>query len=280
MSDFSIQAFEEASQQNGVRFWYAHVVMEVLGYESWQSFQGVVHKAMGACTKVGVDPTEEFKSATFHDLSGREHKTYKLTRYAVFMLTQSADSKKPQVMMARAALAAIADALIADRVHDQDLLRVEARQDLTEAERQLCGVAQQAGVGNKEFGLFKDAGFRGMYNMSLRELRARKGVDQKQTPYDYMGLEETAGNLFRVTQTTARLKRDGVKGLRPAMGTAETVGREVRRMMIQNSGVAPENLPAEEDVRDVKKRLKDVQKKMVRHDGPQKALPKPRRVKE
>jgi len=119
---------------------------------------------------------------------------------------------------------------------------------------------------NNQFGIFKDAGFRGMYNMSLSDLRYRKGVPANKTLYDFMGLEEMAGNLFRVTQTAARIKNQGVMGLPALTDTAHRVGREVRGIMVKNSGIAPESLPIADEISGVKRRLKSAERAMKKMD--------------
>jgi len=271
MGDFSIQAFEDAGQENGTRFWYAHVFMGVLGYETWTSFQSVITKAMGSCAKLGLDPTDAFIQATYTDETGKECKTYKLTRFACLLVTVHGDSKKPEVAQAKAALAAIADRLIGEKIHDQDLGRIETREDLKLAEKLMSGVAQSAGLQAQDFGLFKDAGFRGMYNMGLRQLVSYKGLDASKTLYDFMGLEELAGNLFRATQTAARIKSQGTRGRDPLLHTAKTVGAEVRQMMVRNSGVNPEALPISDDIGLVRRRMKSADREMKKLDGPKKA---------
>lgn len=273
MGQFNLQAFEDAGHANGTTFWYAHEFMRVLGYETWTSFQSVITKAMGSCAKLGLDPTDAFQADTYTDESGKACKTYKLTRFACLLVTVHGDSKKPEVAQAKAALAAIADRLISERIQESDLGRIEAREDLKLAERLMSGTAQNAGLQSSDFGLFKDAGFRGMYNMGLRQLIEHKGLDQSCTLYDFMGLEELAGNLFRATQTAARIKSEGTRGRDPLIRTAKAVGSEVRQMMIRNSGLAPEALPLSEDIGKVKKRLKTVNKAMKKLDGPKK-LPK------
>jgi len=90
-----------------------------------------------------------------------------------------------------------------------------------------------------------------------------------------MGLEELAGNLFRVTQTTARIKSQGVNGERSLLNTASEVGAEVRGMMTKNAGIAPETLRLEEDVNNVRKRLKSANRAMNKLDGPKRARKKP-----
>lgn len=267
-TNFSLQAFEDSAHDGGdSRFWYAHQLMGWLGYDSWQSFQGVITKAMGSCTRLGLDPTEAFTREEVIE-GGKTVKTYRLTRFACLLVSMTADSKKPEVAEAKAALAAIADTLIQQRVESADLARLETREDLKIAEKAMTGAARDGGLQTTEFGIFKDAGFRGMYNMSLRDLQAHKGMPQGKTLYDFMGLEELAGNLFRVTQTAARIKSKNVSGLNSLQRTAQDVGSEVRRMMIQNSGTAPEHLAIEEDVQGVQKRLKKVDREMKKLDKP------------
>lgn len=269
MGEFSIQRFEDSGRENGSRFWFAHEFMKALGYDSWPTFQQVITKAMGSCAKLGIDPTESFVPATFFE-DGKELKTYKLSRFACFLVSMHGDSKKEEVAKAKALLAAIADRLIEERIQEQDLGRIETRDDLKLAERVLSGAAQAAGLESHQFGIFKNDGFRGMYNMSLNDLMLRKGVDPRKTLYDFMGLEEMAGNLFRVTQTAARIKNQGVMGLPALSDTARRVGKEVRSIMIKNGGIPPEALPIADDISRVKHRLKSTAKAMKKMDGKKK----------
>lgn len=267
--EFNVQRFEESAHQNGVRYWYAHEFMASLGYETWPSFTQVINKAMASCGRLNIDVTDVFIPETLID-EGRTFKTFRLTRFACFLITMHADSRKPQVSKAKAVLAAIADQLIQRQIGENDLGRLETREDLKLAERVMSAAAQDAGLENTQFGIFKDAGFRGMYNMGLRDLMRHKGVDPDKVMYDFMGLEELAGNLFRVTQTAARIKNQNVAGLQSLTRTARDVGSEVRDMMIRNSGIAPEALPTEENVSDIKKRLKSAHREMKKLDTPKK----------
>lgn len=110
----------------------------------------------------------------------------------------------------------IADRLIAAQLSQNDLGRIETRDDLKAAELALSSAAKAAGVQNHEHAFFKDAGIRGMYNRSLQDLKQMRGLGEKDTPCDFMGLTELAGNLFRVTQTAERLKQTPNIGLRNA----------------------------------------------------------------
>lgn len=272
---FDLQRFEDCSRQNGVRYWYAHEFMHTLGYETWASFQKVINKAMASCATLNVQIPEAFIQDTFFE-NGREVSTFRLTRFACFLVTMHADSKKPQVTQAKTVLAAVADALVEQQIQSDALERIEVRDELKGGESIMSAVAHQAGLQTTEFAIFKDAGFRGMYDMPLSQLVQRKGgiLEKGRTLYDFMGKTELAANLFRVTQTAERIKSTGAAGLRQLSGAAREVGQEVRSIMIKSSGVTPESLPLEEDLQKVKKRLKSAAKEMGKLDTPKKTKPK------
>jgi DNA-damage-inducible protein D len=58
-----------------------------------------------------------------------------------------------------------------------------------------------------------------------------------------MGAEELAANLFRVTQTDAKLRRDAVDNKEQANATHVAVGREMRQAILNLGGTMPEQLP-------------------------------------
>ena len=266
---FDIQRFENSAKQNGIRYWWAHEFMLDLGYENSSTFNNVINKAIASCARLGLDVSDAFIASSYVE-NGKTVKSYRLTRFACLLVTMHADGKKPPVAQAKAALAGIASQLIEAQINQQGIGRIEVREDLKAAEGLLNHAASSAGVENNQFGIFKDAGFRGMYNMSLRDLKHHKGIDEKATAYDFMGLTELAGNLFRVTQTAEKLKQQPNVGLNIAAQTAKSVGKEIRGMMIKNSGVSPEALPFEENINQVKKQLKNTAKEMNKLDAPKK----------
>lgn len=272
--EFNLESFEGSARQNGIRYWIAHEFMASLGYETWSSFQNVINKAMASCASLNVQIPEVFIQDSFIE-GGKEVSTYRMTRFACFLVTMHADSKKPQVAQAKTVLAAIADALVEQQIQNGTLERIDARDELKGGEAIMGAVAHQAGLKSQEFGIFKDAGFRGMYNLSLQQLIKRKGaeVEKGRTLYDFMGKTELAANFFRVTQTAERINNTGATGLTQLSSTAHDVGKEVRGIMLKSSGIAPENLPIEEDISKAKGRLKSAAKEMRKIDAPSKKPP-------
>jgi DNA-damage-inducible protein D len=268
MSNFNIQEFESIAKENGVRYWAAEDFMTRLGYENWNSFKGVINKAISLCARIGVDAMEAITPFSAVDSNGKQFNSYKLTRFGCLLVTMQADAKKPEVAQAQVAMAAVADALVEKYINTHTLERLERREELKIAEHMLSGKAKAVGVESQEFGIFKSAGFRGMYNMSLDELKTYKGAStHKGTLYDLMGITELAANTFRVTQTAERLKHTNAMGLKQATTVAHQVGTEVRNVMIRSSGTKPEDLPIEEDMNSVKKGIKSTQREMKKLDA-------------
>ena len=264
---FSIQKFEDSAKDNGIRYWIAHDYMADLGYESWASFKVVIQKAMGSCLQLGIDSDEAF--IPFEAPDGT--KSYKLTRFACYLIAMQANPSKPEVAAAQVVLAKIAEVLVEEKIAESGIARIEGRGKLTSAEKHLSGVAKSAGlVDGHEYAIFKDFGIRGMYNMPLKRLQQYKGAPEGKTLYDFMGLTELAANTFRVTQTAERMKSHGSKGLEQAKKTAHDVGSEVRDVMLRSSGIAPEDLEIEGHIDQVKKQIKTANRKMQKLDAPQK----------
>jgi DNA-damage-inducible protein D len=191
---------------------------------------------------------------------------YKLSRFACYLAAMNGDPKKPQVAQAQSYFVAWAEACRLFLEESDGVERVAIRGEISEHERTLSGTAKRAGV--TDYALFQNSGYRGLYNMNLREIRRHKGVPDGRSPLDFMGKTELAANLFRVTQTEEKIRGEGIRGQPALERTAENVGRTVRRTMIEISGKRPENLPPAEDIKQVHKKLKSSHREIKKLDKP------------
>jgi DNA-damage-inducible protein D len=93
-----------------------------------------------------------------------------------------------------------------------------------------------------------------------------KGIPGNRTPLDFMGKTELAANLFRITQTEEKIKSENIRGQTKLENTAEFVGKEIRKTMIKLSGQTPESIPPVDDIKIVKKEIKQTHKKLRKLD--------------
>ena len=83
---------------------------------------------------------------------------------------------------------------------------------------------------------------------------------------DYMGSTELIANLFRISQTEEKLRKDKIVGAETATSVHYNVGKEVRTAIEKIGGTMPEDLPTpEKSIQQIEKeqmqRLKNKAKK-------------------
>lgn len=263
--DENKETFESFGQSNGGRFWFARDLMVMLGYESFSAFKGAINRAIATSATLGI-PIENNFIPTQRDVGGELHDDYKMSRFGCYLTAMNGDVKKPQVAMAQAYFVSVADAVRRYIQSAESVERVLIREELSDREKSLSGVANSAGVTN--YAWFQNAGYRGLYNMDYSLLKRIKGVPEGRSLLDFMGKEELAANLFRITQTEARIRNEAIRGQPSLERTAEQVGRKVRQTMKEISGISPESLALSEDIRVVRKGLKKTHTEFKKLDKP------------
>jgi len=260
-----VSPFEKVGEENG-GFWYARQLMEMLGYETYSSFQKAVGRAMSTCSTLELSIPDNFASEK-RIIDNESLDDYRLTRFACYLIAMNGDPKKPRVAAAQLHFAGMAETLRLLYSSPDSVDRVQIRDELSQREKTLSGVAKASGVAIERYGLFQNAGYMGLYNMSYNRLKEYKGISGTGSLLDYMGKEELAANLFRVTQTEAKIKNDGIHGQNQLENAARHVGAEVRAAMLRTSGTHPENLPIAEDIKKVRGKLKKANKELRKIDG-------------
>ena len=261
--DNNNKSFEEIKHidKNGVEFWYARELMPILQYSNWQNFEKIIDKAKISCKNSDISIFEHFTDV--NKLSKRannaevEIKDYKLTRYACYLIAQNGDSRKKVI--------ALAQTYFAVQTRKQEITEKEYSM-LTEDEKRfyqrnltrkgnysLNQTAKKAGV--KNFDKFHNAGYKGLYNgETADDIAKRKGLRYREDILDNMGSDELIANLFRISQTEQKLKKDKIQSEKEANSTHYKVGKKVRKAIADIGGTMPEDLPTP------KKSLKQLEK--------------------
>lgn len=246
----SIKHFDD----QGAEFWLARELYKVLGYTRWEGFQKPLSRAKESCRKSN-NPVENH----FHHLTkmvslgyGTERKIedVALSRYACYLIVQNSDPSKPVIAAGQTYFAIqtrrqeLSDQEKFEHLSD-DEKRIYLRHELKEHNKRLSSAAHDAGVVEpKDYAIFQNYGYRGLYGgLSAKEIHARKKLKKSHDILDFMGHEELAANLFRATQTEAKLRRDHIQGKPQANQTHYDVGRAVRQTIKNLGGTMPEDLP-------------------------------------
>lgn len=249
--------FEDYGHENGMKYWWASEFSEMLGYASFESFMKPINKAIQSCMAANIQYYDDFVRDR-RIVNDSLIDDFKLSRFACYMVAMNADAKKPQVAKAQVYFADQVEKINVILEGSNDLERLQTREEIKLGNISLNSAAQQSGVSKDRFGLFHDAGYRGLYNNGIKMVKKNKGIPESADHFDYMGRTELAANLFRITLTEDRLRKNQVYGEQAAMDVHKSVGKQVRKMVIDNTGVAPENLRTERRLGDVKKELKKV----------------------
>lgn len=260
----AILTFEDFKNQNGITFWWASEVMIMLGYSEIKAFRKVLDRATKAFVSLNI-PHYENIIAVKREVDGKEIQDFKLTRFACYMAAMNGDTKKPEVALAQAYFAEQTRKFELYVQGNQEIDRLLTREELTDGNKSLASVAKAAQV--TDYARFQNAGYLGMYNMESWKLAKKRGVEKTKL-FDSMGRAELAANLFRVTMTEEQIKNRNIKGQAQLEQTHYNVGKEVRDMVERNTGIAPERLPQEKTLPEVKKELKSGYRKMKKLDKP------------
>ena len=243
---------------DGTEFWTGRELATVLGYARYRAFELVVDRARHACENSGYEPADHF---VVSEAQGKPD--MHLSRYACYLIIQNSDPKKSVVALGQTyfAVQARRQELAERQLVLEDQRRLMLRQEVAAHNRKLAAAAKKAGVTDGEdFRTFQNEGYKGLYGgLSAGMIRRHRTLEETANILDYMGSTELAANLFRATQTEEKLRREEVHSKELAMRLHHRVGSRVRQAMSEISGIMPEQLPAVENINEVRKRLKRMQ---------------------
>ena len=186
-------SFEDFRNDNGITYWWASDLMQMLGYKDMKAFQRVVDRATKAFVSLNI-PYYENIIPEMHDIAGQLTQDFKLTRFACYITVMNGDPKREEVAQAQAYFAQQTRKFELYIQDHNEIDRLLIREELTEGTKSLMSTAKQAGVMNYPY--FQDAGYRGLYNMPSWQLKKKRNLDEKSNGLSYLTDKMNGQDLF------------------------------------------------------------------------------------
>ncbi len=257
--------------ENNNEFWQAREFSKALEYEDFRNFLSVIEKVKEACKNSKQKVSDHVVGFTemvgIGSGASREMPSFKLSRYACYLIVQNADPSKEVVALGQTYFAMqtrlqeISQMDEYNRLSSEEEKRLFLRNELKTHNIQLASAAKQAGVINPiDYAIFQNHGYMGLYGgLGAKDIHEKRQLKKSQNILDHMGSTELAANLFRATQAEEKLKRDEIQDKKNANKTHRDVGKKVRQTIEEIGGTMPENLPTENSIKTiVKKKNKEL----------------------
>ena len=241
-----------------VECWSARSLQELLGYTKWQNFENVLEKAKIACGHAGEDIGNHFSDVcrVIEVGKGAENQVddTMLTRYACYLVAQNGDSRKPEVAFAQTyfAVQTRRAEVIEKRLAEHE--RVQARAKLTQTEKQLSEILFERGIDDQGFGIIRSKGDKALFLFTTQQLKLKMNIPKNRPLADFLPTVSIKAKDLAAEMTSVNVQNKDLRGQDP-IETEHVDNNKAVRNMLLGRGIKPEELPVDEDIKKVQRKL-------------------------
>lgn len=263
-------SFEDFSHktEEGIEFWFARDLQQLLGYSEWRNFYNVIIKAKTSCEVSDNSVSDHFvdvnKMVTLGSGSQREIEDIMLTRYACYLIAQNGDPQKEPIAFAQSYFAIQTRKFEEIQKRIKECERLQARQKFSLSEKELSGLIYEKTGNDKDFGIIRSKGDFALFGKTTQQMKDILNIPKNRPLADFLPTITIKAKDFATEITIFNTKEKDLKTESTISSEHVTNNKSVRKILLQR-GIVLENLPPEEDIKKLERRVNSESKKIEKN---------------
>ena len=264
--------FEEyVHVQEGVEFWFARDLQNLLGYTEWRNFTKVIEKAKESCQTSNNAISDHFvdvnKMVSLGSGSERDIEDILLTRYACYLIAQNGDPRKEEIAFAQSyfAVQTRRQEIIKDHIRLAE--RLKARKQLKDSEKELSRNIYERGVDESGFARIRSKGDMALFGgHTTLMMKKRLEIAENRPLADFLPAVTITAKNLATEITNFNVTKEDMHGEDPITVEHVQNNQDIRDLLLKR-GIQPETLAPEEDLIKLERRVKSQEKQIAKRAG-------------
>lgn len=257
--------------QEGVEFWFARDLQNLLGYTEWRNFLKVIEKARESCKNANNPILDHFvdanKSIPVPKGGKKVIEDILLTRYACYLIAQNGDPRKEEIAFAQSyfAVQTRKQEIIEDHIRLAE--RLKARKQLKDSEKELSRNIYERGVDESGFARIRSKGDMALFGgHTTHMMKKRLEIAENRPLADFLPTVTITAKNLATEITNFNVTKEDMQGEEPITVEHIQNNQDIRDLLLKR-GIRPETLAPEEDLIKLERRVKSQEKQITKRAG-------------